>query len=438
MSALTIYSELKKYIKNELGIFGLMGNLKAESALLSNNLQNTSNIRLCMTDEEYTKAVDSGRYSNFSTDNAGYGLAQWTTCSRKAALLSYCINKGVSIADEQTQVEFIIKELKEKYKVVWDTINTAISIEQASNAVLTFYEAPKDQSDAVKKKRASYGVALYNQIYNIKEQNVKGKIGHASIDERNKGSGGKAGDQTGKEVYIRDWYSKPWIAVFRCTQLQMAEKIAYTMECACLNDNIGYDMSDRTTLYEEAKKYDFDLTKIDKKVECDCSSLVAVCCNAAKISVSKDMYTGNEESVLMATKLFKKLDTQKYLTTFTNLQRGDILLAKGHTAVYLGTKVMTSLPIDKPNGVYDCVVAIQKASSFNKKYSHQYETTGDLYIRDGAGSIYNILGVMKKGSRCMCYGYYTCSGEKTWLYVQAKINNTIYTGFASIKYLKEV
>ena len=34
------------------------------------------------------------------------------------------------------------------------------------------------------------------------------KIGHASIDERGKISGGKAGDQTGKEVCIRDWYNK--------------------------------------------------------------------------------------------------------------------------------------------------------------------------------------------------------------------------------------
>ena len=32
------------------------------------------------------------------------------------------------------------------------------------------------------------------------------KIGHASIDENNKASGGKSGDQTGKEICIRNWY----------------------------------------------------------------------------------------------------------------------------------------------------------------------------------------------------------------------------------------
>ena len=33
---------------------------------------------------------------------------------------------------------------------------------------------------------------------------------HASINEQGKISGGQLGDQTGKEVCIRSWYSKPW------------------------------------------------------------------------------------------------------------------------------------------------------------------------------------------------------------------------------------
>ena len=31
-----------------------------------------------MTDKEYTDAVDGGTYTAFSSDSAGYGLAQWT------------------------------------------------------------------------------------------------------------------------------------------------------------------------------------------------------------------------------------------------------------------------------------------------------------------------------------------------------------------------
>lgn len=45
------------------------------------------------------------------------------------------------------------------------------------------------------------------------------KIGHASIDERSKTKGGQAGDQTGKEICIRPWYSKPWSFVLRCKNI---------------------------------------------------------------------------------------------------------------------------------------------------------------------------------------------------------------------------
>ena len=41
------------------------------------------------------------------------------------------------------------------------------------------------------------------------------KIGHASLDENNRISGGNAGDQTKKEVCIRTWYNKPWLSVIR-------------------------------------------------------------------------------------------------------------------------------------------------------------------------------------------------------------------------------
>ena len=36
------------------------------------------------------------------------------------------------------------------------------------------------------------------------------RIGHASIDENGNASGGRAGDQTGKELCTRDWYTKGW------------------------------------------------------------------------------------------------------------------------------------------------------------------------------------------------------------------------------------
>ena len=81
----------------EFGVAGLMGNLYAESSLKPNNLQNTYNTKLNLTDEEYTVAVNDGTYLNFINDKAGYGLAQWTFWSRKENLLDYAKSTKKSI-----------------------------------------------------------------------------------------------------------------------------------------------------------------------------------------------------------------------------------------------------------------------------------------------------------------------------------------------------
>ena len=52
------------------------------------------------------------------------------------------------------------------------------------------------------------------------------KIGHASIDENGKAKNGKAGDQTKRELYTTNWYSRPWTSVIRPKDSVVAEKIA--------------------------------------------------------------------------------------------------------------------------------------------------------------------------------------------------------------------
>lgn len=127
-----------------------MGNLYAESGLMPNNLQNTYNNKLGKTDAEYTAAVDNGSYGNFIKDSAGYGLAQWTYWSRKQALLNHAKQAGVSIADLNMQLGFLWEELQ-GYTAVMDALEKAGSVRAASDAVLTGYEKPADQSETVKK-----------------------------------------------------------------------------------------------------------------------------------------------------------------------------------------------------------------------------------------------------------------------------------------------
>lgn len=159
----TIWNFLMVHIDNEYGVAGLMGNLYAESALRSNNLQQSYETKLGYNDTTYTTAVDNGSYDNFVKDAAGYGLAQWTYWSRKQAMLEFHQSKKKSIGDLQTQLEFLVKELSESYKGVWSDLKNATSILAASNSVLLKFERPANQGESVQKKRAEYGQKYYDK-----------------------------------------------------------------------------------------------------------------------------------------------------------------------------------------------------------------------------------------------------------------------------------
>ena len=202
------------------------------------------------------------------------------------------------------------------------------------------------------------------------------KIGHASLDENKNAKGGNAGDQTKKEVCTREWYNKPWTSVIRPKNSAVAEKIAKAMEQACANDKIGYDQYQRTTLYAQAKANNWDLSKITTACECDCSSLVAVCVNAAGIAVSKDIYTGNELAALKATGKFDVYTTAKYISSDTYLKRGDILLGPGHTAIVLsdGINVNTQSSVGSSTASSE-IVHVVKIRETLSKIAKEYGTT---------------------------------------------------------------
>lgn len=162
MSERTIWLFLADKLGNEYGAAGLMGNLKAESGLVSTNLQNSYQNALGFSDLTYTKAVDDGTYTNFEKDKAGYGLAQWTYWSRKRDLLNYARKTCRSIGDETMQLEFLMQELQKSFKAVWDTLRTAKSVKEASDIVLTQFERPANMTAANKVRRADIGQKIYD------------------------------------------------------------------------------------------------------------------------------------------------------------------------------------------------------------------------------------------------------------------------------------
>lgn len=165
------------------------------------------------------------------------------------------------------------------------------------------------------------------------------KIGHASGDEYGRASGGKAGDQTQREVCTRTWYNGRWDVVLRPKDAALAEKSAKACEAACANPKIGYDQMSRNTLNVYAKLVNYDLSKVADECECDCSSLMHVCAIAGGANLKygyNGFWTGNMVDGIMASGQYEKLTEAKYLTSDAYLKRGDILIrTSGHTAMAL-------------------------------------------------------------------------------------------------------
>ena len=105
-------------------------------------------------------------------------------------------------------------------------------------------------------------------------------IVHASISENgNAGWDGKAkaGDQSGREVCTRTWYNKGWNVVLRHNDINIAKKAVELAVKLADSNLVGYDQSERNTLYKALKACKFDVDayiRSGKKTETDCSAFV--------------------------------------------------------------------------------------------------------------------------------------------------------------------
>lgn len=140
MSSITIYDALRAAGLTAEGACGLMGNFQAESAMRANNVEDRSGT----DDDRYTAMVDSGGY-DFATDyghHYGYGLAQWTLASRKEALLNTAKKRGVSVSDEDVQVDFAIWEISNQWPKLWELLTTSHDLYECTRQVCLDYERP--------------------------------------------------------------------------------------------------------------------------------------------------------------------------------------------------------------------------------------------------------------------------------------------------------
>lgn len=276
-------------------------------------------------------------------------------------------------------------------------------------------------------------------------------ISNCGHDENGKYSGGKAGDQTGKEWAVISWYNRPWKCVLRHPDAAVRELIAGLSEKAAKNNNVGYDQGQRVTYWDALAKANYNPSAIKTKCEADCSSGVMAnvkaagyLLNNARLKAVSITSTHYMREVLKKAG-FQLLTESKYLTSDKYLLRGDILLNDGHhTATNLtnGSKA-TAAPSNaatagsSPSGSGTVSsVKTEPAKSFKSSLAGTYivsTSTDPLMLRSGAGSNKTILAKMPKGAKVQCYGYYTAVSGVKWYYVTYNGK----TGFASGKYLKK-
>lgn len=209
-------------------------------------------------------------------------------------------------------------------------------------------------------------------------------IGHASISE--KGTiNGASGDQTGKEVCTRAWYSKPWNVMLICTDKALASRAAQEMRNACANNNIGYGQNDRRSAYDSAVKN--GRTFKNAKGNTDCSQLVAGCYILAGLSsLSPDCYTGNLRQALLNTGKFQAYTDSAHLNSDAYAEVGAVYLKEGsHVVMALedGAKAGTDAPSE---------------SSMSTSWTGRVNTPSGVNVRKGAGTGYGKITAIPNGT----------------------------------------
>lgn len=425
-----IWNFLLKEIKNEYGVAGLMGNLRAESSFKSSNLQGAYEKKLSHTDESYTLAVDNGQYTKdqFVYDSAGYGLAQWTYWSRKKALYEYLKGANRSIGDLQGQLEYLVKEIK-TYTKVWNTLLNAKTVEEASTSVVLYYEKPASKdSPETQAKRASYGETVYQKFAKNATPEVEVetppsipavttinvRMGHASISENNSANG-TAGDTTKKEVCERKWYNKPWDYIAIYPDAAVRERMALAVEAGCANDKIGYSQSGRNTLNAQAKAVSYDLSKITINCNTDCSAFMNVC---AVASGSPDVTYGSNgwTTSNMKSKLqkagYKIVDDPFLVSDAKYCVRG---------AIYVKASAHTACGLDNGTEYAKTLAAAQVADAGEVKENKTYVGQGigtatsnsTMNIREKTSTSSYSYGVIKPGAQVEVLEIVEVAGQ-TW------------------------
>lgn len=188
------------------------------------------------------------------------------------------------------------------------------------------------------------------------------KICHASIDENGKISGGAAGDQTGREVCCRLWYSKPWNYYIECLDEALGNQAANLFLEICSSNLCGYDQSNRISLYDALIANGKKVSGM-KKCETDCSAAVATIYNILGLSIHPSCTTRNIRSALLATGKFKAYSDSAHIFADRYAKRGGLYLREGSHIVMAVENGSAYSPSRQPHNPSDSKPQAPAASS---------------------------------------------------------------------------
>lgn len=152
----------------------MLAMIQAESAFRCDNAEDR--INRVVSDEEYIRRADAGLITyngrNFIYDEVGFGYAQWTFWSRKKKLFEYCKNRGTSVADHESQKEFIFVEMREDFPAIWNQCRTSHDLSALTKKLIDVWENPADHQGAMN-VRYPYAKAWYAKFSNWYEPAVE-------------------------------------------------------------------------------------------------------------------------------------------------------------------------------------------------------------------------------------------------------------------------
>ena len=222
-------------------------------------------------------------------------------------------------------------------------------------------------------------------------------------DEKGGTTGGKPGDQTGKEWVLKKWYSRPWTCVLRYPNKKVRDMIAKFGIDAALNNHIGYNQAKRYTYWNELVKAGYDPAKITKDCDEDCTAGVTANVRAvgyvlgikALQNIPKTVRSSNMRKYFSKAG-FEVLTDKKYLTGYSYLLHGDILLYDNHhaaTNITNGKKAVE--PDDKPidNNIEKAPSTIKGTKQY-VKVSH-----GNYYVREAPDKKSKDIGTVSNGTK---------------------------------------